>query len=195
MTAVGSWTGREARALRQALRLSVRAFAEHLDVAPRTVSKWEKLGQATRPYPDQQALLDTALDRAGTAAQERFILLLNGNTAPAVRSHAVPASWDYESWTDDLDRAVAALSHQDFAATARLLANARVSALAFSSLLIHSKASSPAMAGKMKNPHWRLRISNPHGTPSRMPSFNQCTRSLLSILTRTKKIKTTKNAT
>lgn len=121
MTAVGSWTGREARALRQALRLSVRAFAEHLDVAPRTVSKWEKLGQATRPYPDQQALLDTALDRAGTAAQERFILLLNGNTAPAVRSHAVPASWDYESWTDDLDRAVAALSHQDFAAAARLL--------------------------------------------------------------------------
>ena len=65
MTAVGSWTGREARALRQALRLSVRAFAEHLDVAPRTVSKWEQLGQATRPYPDQQALLDTALDRAG----------------------------------------------------------------------------------------------------------------------------------
>jgi len=121
MTAVGSWTGREARVLRQALRLSVRAFAEHLDVAPRTVSKWEKLGETTRPYPDQQALLDTALDRAGAAAQERFILLLNGSTAPAVRSRAVPASWDYESWADDLDRAVAALSHQDFAATARLL--------------------------------------------------------------------------
>ena len=121
MTAVGSWTGREARALRQALRLSVRAFAEHLDVAPRTVSKWEKLGQVTRPYPDQQALLDTALDRAATAAQERFILLLNGSTATAVRSPAVPACWDYESWTDDLDRAVVALSHQDFAATARLL--------------------------------------------------------------------------
>jgi transcriptional regulator with XRE-family HTH domain len=121
MTAIGSWTGREARALRQALRLSVRGFAEHLDVAPRTVSKWEKLGEATRPYPDQQALLDTALDRAGTAAQERFILLLNGNAASAVRSPAVPASWDYESWTDDLDRAIIALSHQDFAATARLL--------------------------------------------------------------------------
>jgi hypothetical protein len=121
MTAVGSWTGREASALRQALRLSVRAFAEHLDVAPRTVSKWAKLGEATRPYPDQQALLDTALDRADAGAQERFILLLNGSTAPAVRFPAVPASWDYESWTDDLDRTVAALSHQDFPATARLL--------------------------------------------------------------------------
>lgn len=121
MTAIGSWTGREARALRHALRLSVRAFAEYLDVAPRTVSKWDKLGQATRPYPDQQALLDTALDRAGPAAQERFILLLGGTAAPAVRSPEIPACWDYESWTDDLDRAVAALSHQDFAATARLL--------------------------------------------------------------------------
>ena len=48
MTAISSWTGREASALRQALRLSVRAFAEHLDVAPRTVSKWAKLGEATR---------------------------------------------------------------------------------------------------------------------------------------------------
>jgi transcriptional regulator with XRE-family HTH domain len=118
MTAVGTWTGREARALRQALRLSVRSFAEHLDVAPRTVSKWEKLGEATRPYPEQQALLDTALDRADAAAQERFILLLNGSTVPAVRSPAVPAPWEYESWADDLDRAVAALSHQDFPATA-----------------------------------------------------------------------------
>jgi tetratricopeptide (TPR) repeat protein len=121
MTAVGSWTGREASALRQALRLSVRAFAGYLGVAPRTVSKWAKLGEATRPYPDQQALLDTALDRAGAAAQERFILLLNGSSAPAVRSPAVPASWDYETWTDDLDRAVAALSRQDFPAAARLL--------------------------------------------------------------------------
>ncbi len=47
--------------------------------------------------------------------------MTSGPTAPAVRSLAVPASWDYEGWTDDLDRAVAALSHQDFAATARLL--------------------------------------------------------------------------
>ena len=49
--AVRLWTGREARALRAALRLSVRAFAEHLGVAARTVSKWEQLGQATHPAP------------------------------------------------------------------------------------------------------------------------------------------------
>ena len=57
MPAVGLWTGREARALRGALRLSVRAFAEHLGVAARTVSKWEKLGQATHPIPISRRFL------------------------------------------------------------------------------------------------------------------------------------------
>lgn len=36
---VHQWTGLETRALRLALRLSVRAFAEHLGVAVATVSK------------------------------------------------------------------------------------------------------------------------------------------------------------
>jgi DNA-binding transcriptional regulator YiaG len=42
------WTGREAAALRTAMRLSVRAFAEHLGVAVRTVSK---MGAARRRDP------------------------------------------------------------------------------------------------------------------------------------------------
>jgi DNA-binding transcriptional regulator YiaG len=64
---VHHWTGLEARALRVALRLSVRAFAEHLGVGVRTVSKWEKLLAATEPRPDTQAILDTALARADAA--------------------------------------------------------------------------------------------------------------------------------
>jgi transcriptional regulator with XRE-family HTH domain len=75
MTDVRHWTGREARALRLALRLSVRAFAEQLGVATRTVSKWEAGGIATVPRPDSQAILDTALARADAAAQKRFALL------------------------------------------------------------------------------------------------------------------------
>ena len=120
--AVRLWTGREARALRAALRLSVRAFAEHLGVAARTVSKWEQLGQATHPHPDTQAILDTALDRAGTAAQIRFQMLLAdaGTLYPAVSRYPaasrqmIPPAWDYETWSDDLDRTVVALSRQDF---------------------------------------------------------------------------------
>jgi transcriptional regulator with XRE-family HTH domain len=75
MTAVRRWSGQEARALRLALRLSVRAFAEQLGVATRTVSKWESGGAATVPRPDTQAILDTALARADPAARERFTLL------------------------------------------------------------------------------------------------------------------------
>ena len=75
MPAVRRWTGREARLLRQALRLSVRAFAEHLGVAARTVSKWEAAGRLTCPRPDTQAILDTALGRADASARQRFELL------------------------------------------------------------------------------------------------------------------------
>ncbi len=123
MPAVRLWTGREARALREASRQSVRGFAGVLGVAPRTVSKWEQLGQATRPQPDTQAILDTALERASTAVQVRFqMLLTRAGTAPSWdSSQPVPPAWDYETWTDDLDRAVAALSRQDFAVGIRLL--------------------------------------------------------------------------
>jgi transcriptional regulator with XRE-family HTH domain len=75
MASVRRWTGHEARALRVALRFTVRAFAEHLGVAVRTVSKWEKAGAATYPLPDTQAMLDTVLCRADGAAQQRFELL------------------------------------------------------------------------------------------------------------------------
>ena len=123
MPTVHLWTGREARALREASRQSVRAFAGHLGVAPRTVSKWEQLGQATRPHPDTQAILDTALERASTAVQARFQMLVAGAGTASLRgsSQPVPSAWDYETWTDDLDRAVAVLSRQDFAAGIRLL--------------------------------------------------------------------------
>lgn len=72
MATVHHWTGLEARALRLALRLSVRAFAQHLGVGIRTVSKWEKLLAATEPRQDTQAILDTALTRSNAAVHLRF---------------------------------------------------------------------------------------------------------------------------
>lgn len=122
MAAVRLWTGREARALRRALRMSVRAFAEHLGVAVRTVSKWEQYGQATEPRPDTQAILDTALARADAAEQMRFHLLL-AETGALTRSaeFLAPHAWDYETWTDDLERAVVALSRQNFPSVTTLI--------------------------------------------------------------------------
>ncbi|MFE1957264.1 hypothetical protein [Streptomyces sp. NPDC059479] len=117
MAAVHHWTGLEARALRFALRMSVRAFAEHLGVAVRTVSKWEKLLAATEPRPDTQAILDTALARAEAGAHLRFETALSEAGRPGQGRQVTatgPRAWEYESWTDDLDRVVVALSRQDF---------------------------------------------------------------------------------
>lgn len=76
MVSVPFWSGHEAKALRVALRLSVRAFAEDLGVAVRTVTKWEGFGANTTPRPVMQATLDTALARADADAKLRFELLL-----------------------------------------------------------------------------------------------------------------------
>jgi uncharacterized SAM-binding protein YcdF (DUF218 family)/transcriptional regulator with XRE-family HTH domain len=125
MAAVRTWTGREARALRRALRMSVRVFAEYLGVAARTVANWEKLGQATEPRPDTQAILDTALQRADAAEQMRFHLLLAESGAIDVTATtaaaAAPRVWEYETWADDLERVVVALSRQNFATATSLL--------------------------------------------------------------------------
>ncbi|MFD4577591.1 helix-turn-helix domain-containing protein [Streptomyces sp. NPDC058417] len=120
MATVHHWTGLEARALRLALRLSVRAFAERLGLAVATISKWEKLRSATEPRPDTQAILDTALGRADASVHLRFETLLSemagpGQVAAGRRVTAAgPRAWEYESWTDDLDRVVVALSRQNF---------------------------------------------------------------------------------
>ncbi|MEU3222040.1 helix-turn-helix domain-containing protein [Streptomyces sp. NPDC006976] len=126
MATVHHWTGLEARALRLALRLSVRAFAEHLGVAVATVSKWESKRAETEPRPDTQAILDTALARADAAAHLRFETLLSemaGTMQGAGRrvTPAGPRAWEYESWAEDLDRVVVALSRQNFAFADSLL--------------------------------------------------------------------------
>lgn len=124
MATVHRWTGLEARALRLAMRVSVRAFAEDLGVAVRTVSKWEKLLAATEPRPDTQAILDTALGRADTRVHIRFEANLSGAGRPVAHGETVlrsPRTWEYESWADDLDRVVVALARQDFVFADRLL--------------------------------------------------------------------------
>ncbi|WP_405423004.1 helix-turn-helix domain-containing protein [Streptomyces erythrochromogenes] len=116
MATVHRWTGLEARALRFALRMSIRSFACHLGVGIRTISKWEKLLASTEPRQDTQAILDTALARADSAAHLRFDAFLAGRIVSV--AHGLPSggplAWEYESWCDDLDRAAVCLSRQDF---------------------------------------------------------------------------------
>lgn len=123
MPTVRHWTGREARALRKAVRMSMRAFAEDLGVNVRSVAKWEKLQGAIVPRPDTQAILDTALSRADTAAQQRFRLLLaeTGTVAGTPAGGAGVRSWEHEAWADDIERAVIYLNRQNFSAAAALI--------------------------------------------------------------------------
>ncbi|MGH3770414.1 MAG: helix-turn-helix domain-containing protein, partial [Pseudonocardiaceae bacterium] len=72
MATVQCWTGAETKALRRAMRLSIRAFAEHLGVCARTVGKWEARGATITLLPDSQALMDTAFSRAPEDAKARF---------------------------------------------------------------------------------------------------------------------------
>jgi DNA-binding transcriptional regulator YiaG len=120
VTTVRRWSGVEARALREALRFTVRGFAEHLGVAARTVSKWEAAGAATFPRPDTQAMLDTVLQRAGGRAQQRFEMLCRSGVGPPV-TRLRAQRCELESWTDDLERASVALSRQDFGAAGTLV--------------------------------------------------------------------------
>ncbi|MEU5912891.1 helix-turn-helix domain-containing protein [Micromonospora sp. NPDC047527] len=81
MPTVQAWTGCETRALRQALRMSIREFAENLGVSERTVSKWEAGRDAVHPRPEMQAALDTVLSRAGSEVVDRFVAATS-RTAP-----------------------------------------------------------------------------------------------------------------
>jgi transcriptional regulator with XRE-family HTH domain len=80
--AVGRWTGRETRALREALRMNVSTFAEHLGVRPSTVSGWERQHTPTPPSLPTQAGLDEILKHADPDARTRFALLLDTSPYP-----------------------------------------------------------------------------------------------------------------
>lgn len=115
------WTGREAQALRAALRLSVRAFAERLGLAPRTVSKWEAGGAAITPLPVTQQILDTALEQADSVEQQRFFELVGAASSRPSTAQPPLVRWDLEAWADDLDRGLACLARQEFTAASVLL--------------------------------------------------------------------------
>jgi transcriptional regulator with XRE-family HTH domain len=75
------WTGRETKALRLAMRMTVRKFAAHIGVSDRMVSKWERGGTDVVPRQGTQAALDTTLAMAGAEAQERFASLITEQAA------------------------------------------------------------------------------------------------------------------
>jgi DNA-binding transcriptional regulator YiaG len=74
---ISSWTGGQADALRQALRMTNESFAEHLGVAVRTVAYWRQR-PGTVPQQQMQEVLDVALERAPDRVREQFARLVIG---------------------------------------------------------------------------------------------------------------------
>ena len=75
MATVEHWTGREAKALRTAKRMSLEAFAGHLGISERTLSTWESRGENIIIRAVNQAALDTSLRASGPDVHERFVRL------------------------------------------------------------------------------------------------------------------------
>ena len=78
MNPAREWTGREATALRKALRLTTDRFASRLGVAPRTVANWAATPEMV-PRVAVQDALDDLLGRAAPATRSRFEELLDDN--------------------------------------------------------------------------------------------------------------------
>lgn len=72
MGEVSTWTGAEAEALRVALRMSLRGFAEYLGVSVGAVASWKRRGITVRPTPEMQRVLDAALAQVGPEIRQRF---------------------------------------------------------------------------------------------------------------------------
>lgn len=117
---VDVWSGAEAAALRNALRMSVRDFSIHLGVAARTISYWEARGPTITPLPETQEILDTALAAASPVVQQRFADLLSGPRTKDSGGASLPGRADLSDWAEDLERAREAAARQHFDLGARL---------------------------------------------------------------------------
>ena len=85
MATVILWTGLEARALREALRMSMREFARRTNLSPSTIADNEAKGEQAQLRRATQAILDRVLEQAPADAHTRFEVLLDGMAASANR--------------------------------------------------------------------------------------------------------------
>jgi tetratricopeptide (TPR) repeat protein len=86
---IQSWSGREVRALRDALRMSLQDFATRVGISERMVSKWEAGGENLHPRPVNQHALDTLLTNSGADVQARFSANIEAAIVPTNKTTSV----------------------------------------------------------------------------------------------------------
>ncbi|MEV4559081.1 XRE family transcriptional regulator [Kitasatospora sp. NPDC049285] len=92
VTRVERWTGREASALQQVLRMSDRAFAEHLDISRNTVVTWRQKGASVMCNSNTAQLLDSAVALLSPADRAEFQRRLQQNGEVNLPSEAGPSA-------------------------------------------------------------------------------------------------------
>jgi len=97
---VQCWTGAETKALRQAMRLSIRAFAAYLGIDARTVNKWEARHTTITLRPHTQELMDTALQQAPEDVQTRFTHTMHSTQQEQHENTAEPAAPAHDPHTE-----------------------------------------------------------------------------------------------
>jgi transcriptional regulator with XRE-family HTH domain len=102
---VERWTGREAKALRTAKRMSLEAFAAHLGISARTLSTWESRGANITIRAVNQAALDTSLRASAPDVHERFVRLADAyeTVLPSQDADVVPEPQPKEHERHPLD--------------------------------------------------------------------------------------------
>jgi hypothetical protein len=75
MQIIEQWTGGQADALRQALRMTLERFAERVEMSPRQVANWRKQPEIV-PRPFVQQALDSMLESADDRVKAQFALLV-----------------------------------------------------------------------------------------------------------------------
>lgn len=75
MEVVGTWTGKTACLLQEAMRMTNEDFAERLGISARTITRWHSAPEMVHRNEVQQ-ILDLAYEGAGEAVQRRFSLLI-----------------------------------------------------------------------------------------------------------------------
>ena len=128
---VASWTGGQADALRQALRMTNESFAERLGIGVRTVAYWRKRPDLL-PRPAMQEILDAALAQAPEPARAQFFELAAAReqSRGQVAAVALPSAPDdlasLMDWLTQTDTSDEAISSLDRLATALAEAHTQV---------------------------------------------------------------------
>jgi len=88
VTTVVKCSDREARALREASRMSVRAFSAHLGVAVASGTNWEQRAGRIRLRHATQEILDRDFKHASDDVRDRFEATLGGVSATSTSDDA-----------------------------------------------------------------------------------------------------------